>query len=247
MFFVLIGIKGADIPDIERAVQFGVPPSLSVFAQRAGRTGRNPTIRAEATLIAEALMFQVRKASKPPAKGKGAAASKTNAASVVAEVSKSDDDVVYGKKVDPDVREWIECESCRRQTLNVYFDGPPIHSRKHFVTYPVCFVALTRRLSAPAACCCDRDNHVFAPATFAIRATVALHDSSDSCPVTLTTAEGAEPGSTHSTPTAERNSNGKRPGFRWLRQTLRRGGLKLSVRSTNSPVGAQKDFCRRKC
>jgi Lhr-like helicase len=31
--------QGADIPDIKKVIQFGVPSSLSVWIQRAGRAG----------------------------------------------------------------------------------------------------------------------------------------------------------------------------------------------------------------
>ena len=41
---VLISLKGADIPDIELVVQFGIPQSLSVLSQRFGRAGRSPSI-----------------------------------------------------------------------------------------------------------------------------------------------------------------------------------------------------------
>ncbi|KDQ56802.1 hypothetical protein JAAARDRAFT_59046 [Jaapia argillacea MUCL 33604] len=37
---------GADIPDVEQVIQFGVPSSLSVWLQCAGRAGRSPDIQA---------------------------------------------------------------------------------------------------------------------------------------------------------------------------------------------------------
>ncbi|KAF5324977.1 hypothetical protein D9619_009839 [Psilocybe cf. subviscida] len=49
---------GADIPDIEQVIQFGVPSSLSVWMQRAGRAGRSPSMRAHAILLCEKAMFQ---------------------------------------------------------------------------------------------------------------------------------------------------------------------------------------------
>ncbi|KAI1781915.1 P-loop containing nucleoside triphosphate hydrolase protein [Ganoderma leucocontextum] len=44
---------GADIPDIEHVIQFGAPPSLTTWTQRAGRAGRSPNIHARATLLIE--------------------------------------------------------------------------------------------------------------------------------------------------------------------------------------------------
>lgn len=56
--------QGADIPDIELVIQFGVPPSLSVWTQRAGRAGRSPELHARAILLVEKSMFQRRKKRK---------------------------------------------------------------------------------------------------------------------------------------------------------------------------------------
>ncbi|KIJ06460.1 hypothetical protein PAXINDRAFT_49347, partial [Paxillus involutus ATCC 200175] len=44
---------GADIPDIKAVIQFGVPASLEVWTQRAGRAGRTPDLQACATLLVE--------------------------------------------------------------------------------------------------------------------------------------------------------------------------------------------------
>ncbi|KAJ3497511.1 hypothetical protein NLJ89_g10341 [Agrocybe chaxingu] len=55
---------GADIPDIEQVIQFGVPPSLSVWVQRAGRAGRSPNIKARAILLYEKSIFETQKARK---------------------------------------------------------------------------------------------------------------------------------------------------------------------------------------
>ncbi|KAL0570576.1 hypothetical protein V5O48_011384, partial [Marasmius crinis-equi] len=52
---------GADIPDVEVVVQFGVPSSLSVFKQQIGCAGRDPCIQAEAVLLVEVSMFQWKK------------------------------------------------------------------------------------------------------------------------------------------------------------------------------------------
>ncbi|KIO28655.1 hypothetical protein M407DRAFT_71597, partial [Tulasnella calospora MUT 4182] len=44
---------GCDIPDVSRVVQYGVPGSLSIWIQRAGRAARNPSLQGLATLIVE--------------------------------------------------------------------------------------------------------------------------------------------------------------------------------------------------
>ncbi|PBK71764.1 P-loop containing nucleoside triphosphate hydrolase protein, partial [Armillaria solidipes] len=44
---------GADIPDIEVTIQFGIPSSLSVFKQHIGHAGRSPDICACAILLVE--------------------------------------------------------------------------------------------------------------------------------------------------------------------------------------------------
>ncbi|KAJ6526206.1 P-loop containing nucleoside triphosphate hydrolase protein [Mycena sp. CBHHK59/15] len=61
---------GADIPDIELVIQFGVPSSLSVWTQRAGRAGRSPELQARAILLVERSMFQRRKKRKRKARAK---------------------------------------------------------------------------------------------------------------------------------------------------------------------------------
>ena len=87
---------------------------MSVWTQRAGRAGRDLSIQAEAVLVAEASMFQIKKQSRT---------SKTAGQMATADVD--DGEVVYGKKVNPDVRAWI-VDSCRRVNSNKYFDGPPL-------------------------------------------------------------------------------------------------------------------------
>jgi len=59
--YLIILQQGADIPDIEQVIQFGVPSSLLVWIQRAGRAGRSPNINAQAILMVEKSMFQRKK------------------------------------------------------------------------------------------------------------------------------------------------------------------------------------------
>ena len=44
-----------------QVIQFGIPSSLSVWIQRAGRAGRSPDINAHAILLVEKSMFQWRR------------------------------------------------------------------------------------------------------------------------------------------------------------------------------------------
>jgi superfamily II DNA helicase RecQ len=53
--------KGADIPDIILVIQFGVPSSLEVWTQHAGRAGQSPDIHTRAILLVEESMFQLQK------------------------------------------------------------------------------------------------------------------------------------------------------------------------------------------
>ncbi|KAH6866275.1 P-loop containing nucleoside triphosphate hydrolase protein [Coprinopsis sp. MPI-PUGE-AT-0042] len=113
---------GADIPDIEQVIQLGVPPSLSVWIQRAGRAGRSPEINARAILLVERSVFQCRKAkTKDPDL-------------VLDDVSSNesgDNDPLlrpkdgWMKNVDPHLRRWIETDECRRDVLDRYFGNPP--------------------------------------------------------------------------------------------------------------------------
>jgi superfamily II DNA/RNA helicase len=59
--------QGTDIPDIELVIQFGVPASLSIFNQRAGRAGRagrSAHVKAQAVLLVEKSMFKQKKKKK---------------------------------------------------------------------------------------------------------------------------------------------------------------------------------------
>ncbi|KIO15701.1 hypothetical protein M407DRAFT_48617, partial [Tulasnella calospora MUT 4182] len=49
---------GCDIPDVSRVVQYGVPGSLSIWVQRAGRAARDPLLQGLATLIVERSVWE---------------------------------------------------------------------------------------------------------------------------------------------------------------------------------------------
>ncbi|KAH9893971.1 hypothetical protein C8Q73DRAFT_647354, partial [Cubamyces lactineus] len=62
---ILVGTEsvgmGADIPDVQYIVHFGVPPSLSVGMQCAGQVGHSPDIHAEAIMLVKCSVFQQQK------------------------------------------------------------------------------------------------------------------------------------------------------------------------------------------
>ncbi|KAJ7029936.1 P-loop containing nucleoside triphosphate hydrolase protein, partial [Mycena alexandri] len=183
--------KGADIRDIELIIQFGVPSSLSVWTQRAGRAGRSPELQARAILLVECSMFQRRKKRK-----RGATKAKTQS-NHEPESSDSDsgsdsdpderpipnahilDAATAQDPVDPVLREYISTVDCRRDTSDRHFNNPP--------------------RSPPSGECCDNCTQASRPPP---------------SPKTLPprTPEPAESptSSAHSTPSKNRNANGKR-------------------------------------
>ncbi|KAF7355950.1 Bloom syndrome [Mycena venus] len=178
--------RGADIPDIEFIIQFGVPSSLAVWIQRAGRAGRSYHIRARAILLVEKSMFQRRKRRK---KGGG----KEKSAPFLDPDSDSDgssdsdggeaahaepvvDGMEWGKNVDPVMREYISTTLCRRDMTDRYFNNP-----------------LRRE---PTGDCCDN--------------CIAMQQPSPSPPPKTPEPVGSPSSSVHSTPSKDRNANGKR-------------------------------------
>ncbi len=114
-------LQGADIPDVERVIQFGAPSSLSVWLQRAGRAGRMPELRAEAILLIERSVFQKQKRRKRILK-KG----QRQAAQPAVEPASNDlGDMVYKKPIEKALRDWVETARCRRDVSDEYFDNPP--------------------------------------------------------------------------------------------------------------------------
>ncbi|KAJ7761543.1 P-loop containing nucleoside triphosphate hydrolase protein [Mycena maculata] len=140
---------GADIPDIKLIIQFGVPGSLPIWIQRAGRAGRSPELQARAILLVEKSMFQRKKKRKRKGKAKGEAAADPDssdsgsssesedeggAAAVpksaggfyaLDSVEEPNDGKVWVKNVDPILREYITTKLCRRDMADRYFSNPP--------------------------------------------------------------------------------------------------------------------------
>jgi superfamily II DNA helicase RecQ len=130
----MVACQGADIPDIEQVIQFGVPSSLSVWIQRAGRAGRSPVINARAILLVEKSMFQWRKKRRMRRRvGDGSEESGSEVDEQESEDDEEEDEIgadsnkmEYGKKVELELRRWIECENCRRDIADKYFNNPPV-------------------------------------------------------------------------------------------------------------------------
>ncbi|KAJ7260767.1 P-loop containing nucleoside triphosphate hydrolase protein [Mycena rebaudengoi] len=199
---------GADIPDIELIIQFGVPSSLSVWIQRAGRAGRSPHIRARAIMLVEVSMFQRVKRRKganntenepPPEAADSDSSSESDLddegrvrapTAAAAPTAVEDDGKEWKKKVDPTLREYIETKDCRRDMTDKYFANPP-------------------RLPPTGPCC---DNCVLATegrkTTEPEPPSCDLSDGDDSRPQT---PNHPPSNSAHSTPSKNTNSNGKRP------------------------------------
>ena len=139
------GYQGADIPDIKQVIQFSVPFSFSVWIQRAGRAGRSADINARAILLVEKAMFLWRK------KGKKKGDEDENAEDSDSEIEEDSEDEVgldsekmeWGKKVEPELRRWIECEECRCGIADEYFNNPPVRKRELFLQLILCTLLIT--------------------------------------------------------------------------------------------------------
>lgn len=118
-------------------IQFGLPPSLTVWVQRAGRAGRSKNINARAILLVEKSMFERQRKrrkgnthalppensdseSDDPSGDEGA-----NIAGDGAEIEGDDYIFEWRKKCEDALRNWIETELCRRDVADIYFANPP--------------------------------------------------------------------------------------------------------------------------
>ncbi len=134
----------ADIPDIEQVIQFGVPPSLTVWIQRAGRAGRSENINARAILLVEKSMFERQRKRRKGVPKDNENQLPDNLGSDSDDQSDDDDEgnvVVdqgplagiegndyifqWRKKCEDALRNWIETELCRRDAADTYFANPP--------------------------------------------------------------------------------------------------------------------------
>ncbi|KAJ7103240.1 P-loop containing nucleoside triphosphate hydrolase protein [Mycena belliarum] len=191
---------GADISDIELIVQFGVPSSLAVWTQRAGRAGRSFHLHARAVMIVERTMFQRKKKRRRKGNSEGQVAEDPDSSDSDSNQGSEDesanttpysddrvnipnDGKVWVKNVDPVMREYISTRLCRRDMADRYYNNPP------------------RR--PPTGDCCDN----------CVRITTQVPDTGSTTPASRpATPEGpSPPSSPHSTPSKSVNANGKRP------------------------------------
>ena len=125
-------------------IQFGVPSSLSIFNQRAGRAGRSPQIKARAVLLVERSMFVRKKkrkaggrrAKKPEDVSSGSdddsssdSDDKDEGDEAKTDSTSIDDGKEWGKKVDEVLREYISTERCRTAVSDKHFNNPPRSSQ----------------------------------------------------------------------------------------------------------------------
>jgi superfamily II DNA helicase RecQ len=131
---ILTIFQGADIPDIEQVIQFGVPPSLSVWMQRAGRAGRRADLDARALLFVEKSMFESQKKKRRKTDTAESLDLDVDEDELDSDLEEQDNEFdnerEYKKKVEPALREWIETEGCRRDIADRYFNNPPRRLRK---------------------------------------------------------------------------------------------------------------------
>ena len=190
-------LKGADIPDIELVVQFGIPQSLSVLNQRFGRAGRSPSIHAQAILLAEKSMFKRKKRKKPGGKDKTA----VNQVTEVSEGDESEEESELGdgkdwaKKVDEKLRLFVTTSDCMTAVTDDHFDNPPLPNTTHPRHCTNCANCLTLY---PNPSISDAAMLPVTVTELLQRPTTPLVDHS---PVS----------SVHSTPSKSANGNGKRP------------------------------------
>jgi len=108
-------------------IQFGIPSSLEVWTQQAGRAGRQPDLQARAVLMAEQSMFQRRKPAKKKKRRGHHPGDEEQRSSSSSDESSSEGErqrMEWGKAVDPHLREWIETDSCRCDITDKYFGNP---------------------------------------------------------------------------------------------------------------------------
>ncbi|KAJ7591736.1 P-loop containing nucleoside triphosphate hydrolase protein [Mycena floridula] len=216
---------GADIPDIEVVIHFGVPSSLTVFIQRMGRAGRLSSIRARAVLLVEKSMFQRRKKRKPKKKKKGKKLGEDDSDDPDAPVSvmrvtndgsvqDDDGDDIDGMedgnmddqensgepsmaidRMDDEKYEWIKKVESVMREWITTEACPRDISDIHYLNPP---------RKAPTGACCDRPLCKYAaPVT-------ALTNSRPCTPVCRSVDGGSTASSPHSSPSKSPNKNGKR-------------------------------------
>ena len=119
---ILTVFQGADIPDIEQVFQFGVPPSLSVWMQRAGRAGRCGSLNARALLFVEKSMFESQRKKRRKTDMAETADLEFDEDEDESDLEDRENDLDDGreckKKVELTLHEWIETDGCRQDVAD---------------------------------------------------------------------------------------------------------------------------------
>ena len=115
-----------NIPDITLAVQFGVPLSLTIWLQQAGRAGRSSHIQVQAILLIESSALQ----------HVGATVAEIVDGDIGENNENEEECVAYRKKVEPALREWVEIEDCWWDIADKFFDNPPGRSCELTTIFP---------------------------------------------------------------------------------------------------------------
>jgi len=132
-----------DIPDIAFVVQFGVPSSLSVWIQRAGRAGHSRDVQATATLLVE------RSVMEPlTRRTEGEDSSMSESENEENERAPR----TYRKNTEDGLRRLIETRGCRRDVIDEYFNNPPTRQRMYTTSPHVLYLIFS---PAPLGRCCD--------------------------------------------------------------------------------------------
>ncbi|KAJ8481720.1 hypothetical protein ONZ51_g5811 [Trametes cubensis] len=117
----------------EAAGMFGVPDTLSIWLQRAGRAGRSPTVQARAVMLVQMSVVQKVGGKKGTDAGR-ADESDTDFEEEEEKVQGEPTEktkVKYKKEVEEGLRTWIETKACRRAVADAYFDNPPRETSAH--------------------------------------------------------------------------------------------------------------------
>ena len=134
----------------------------------------------------------------------------------------------WGKKVDPDLRKWISAKMCRRDILDEHFNNPEPRKCESFLYLFDC-ADCTQIITAPTFECCDNCLRLECEAVTAVSHRPVTPPPRPTSPCTPNNVSPVS--SAHSTPSKERNPNGKRPmvpATNKPKRSSRRGGEHLT-------------------
>ncbi|KAI0371404.1 P-loop containing nucleoside triphosphate hydrolase protein [Pilatotrama ljubarskyi] len=214
---------GMDVPDITLIVQFGVPETLAVWLQRAGRAGRSRSIQACAIMLVQSSVTQKVEARDAPNESESEfEEAEENMDSELSAV-KSRPRTKFKKNIEDGLRAWIETKGCRRRVADAYFDNPPRSA-----------------IHRPHQCCdnCSMDATPSQPANTPSTHTKPESDSSTSSSTTSTPDVQAQGDSTSGPQSPKRRTgdhlkNVKEQLRAWRRDTRRKVYKHTSLKADN--------------